>query len=126
MVMVRMIIVDLQNFKLSAFLFLEILRHKVTLSRMEPVIASPPPNSPGIDQHSKKITFIPENVFLGPRLYPLMYLSGFQAKQNISYPQFLERSHLQNNCSNPPGELIVLKFCKNVLYRQESHQMWKC
>ena len=38
--------------------------------------------TPGIKQNSKKMPFIPDNIFFGPKLYPL-HLPGFQAKQKI-------------------------------------------
>ena len=52
----------------------------------------------------EKITFMPGNIFS----------TCFQAKQKNSYVQFFETSHFRNNCRNPPGESILLKFCQNV------------
>ena len=86
------------------------------LSKMEQVIAIrylPP----GFKQNSTKITFMPENIFPGINLYPLLYFHGFEAKQETSYAQFFKTSHFKNNCSNPPGESISLKFCQNVSNR---------
>ena len=70
--------------------------------------------TPGIEQNSRKITFMPENIFPGTDLYPPLHSHGSEAKQKNSYVQFYEMSHFKNNCSNPPGESILLKFCQNV------------
>ena len=70
---------------------------------------------PGFKQNSTKITFMPENIFPGINLYPLLHFHGFEAKQETSYAQFFKTSHFKNNCSNPPGESILLKFCQMCL-----------
>ena len=97
--MVWKMLVNMQNFKSMAFLLLEILRHKVTplqkgTSRRDSIFT--PWNRPKFE---KKSPFIPENIFSGPALYFPMHFPGFQAKQKNSYVQFLEMSHLKNNCS---------------------------
>ena len=71
---------------------------------------------PEIEQNSKKKTlFMPVKIFSDPKLTPLpLHFPGFHAKQNNSYVQVFETSHFKNNCSNPPGKLILLKFCQNV------------
>ena len=84
--MVRMILVNMQNFKSMAFLLLEIC-HKNFLSRMQRVTAIrylPP----GIKQNSTKITFMPEIIFPGTNLYPSLHFHGFEAKQKNLYDQF--------------------------------------
>ena len=47
-----------------------------------------------------------------PSAFPL-----FSSKTKISDVQFFEMSHFKNNCSNPPGQSILLKFCQNVSNR---------
>ena len=44
----------------------------------------------------KKITFMPENIFLGTNLYPRLHFQGFEAKQTNSYVKFFEMSHSKN------------------------------
>ena len=41
----------------------------------------------------------------------------FSSKTKKSYVQFFETSHFRENCINPPGESILLKFCQNVSNR---------
>ena len=57
------------------------------------------------------------SIFSGTKLYPPLHFHGFQAKQKSSYVQFFKTSHFKNNCSNSPGESILLKFCQNVYNR---------
>ena len=65
----------------------------------------------------KKSLFMPENIFSATKLYLPLRFYGFQAKQKNSYVLFFETSHFKNNCSNPPGESVLLKFCQNVSNR---------
>ena len=57
---------------------------------------------------------MPENIFPGSNLYSPLHFHGSEAKQKNLYVQFFETSHFKNNCSNPPGESGLLKFCQNV------------
>ena len=72
---------------------------------------------PGIEQKSKKSLFMPENIFSGPKLYPL-HFHDFQEKRKIHMFNFLDVS-FQKQLQQPPGELILLKFCQNVPNRQK-------
>ena len=57
------------------------------LSRRERVIVIPY-LPPGIEKNLRKNNFfIPENIFFGPKLYPLLHFPGFQVKQKDSYVQ---------------------------------------
>ena len=74
LIMVWMILVNMQNVKLMAFLLLEIWRHKNFLSKMERVIAIRY-LLPGFKQNSTKITFnawkhLSWNKFIPPSAFP--------------------------------------------------------
>ena len=115
-IMVWMLLVNMHNFKLMAFLLLEIWRHQNFLSKMERVIAIrylPP----GFKQNSTKITFYAWKHLSWNKFIPPLHFHGFEAKQETLYAQFFKMSHFKNNCSNPPGESISLKFCQNVSNR---------
>ena len=103
LIMVRMILVTMQNFKVLAFLLLEIWRHKNFLSRMEQVIAIrylPLESS----KTRKKSLFMPENIFpYTPSAFPWFW----RETKKIPYVPFFETSHFKNNCSNP----LVNRFC---------------
>ena len=60
---------------------------------------------------------MPENIFLGPKLYPVLHFPGFQVKENNSYVQIFQTSYFKDSCSNLPGELILLKFYQNMTNR---------
>ena len=112
LIMVWMILVNMQNFKLMAFLLLEIWRHKISFPIWN---ESSPFDIYPLDsiKTRQKSLFMPENIFLWINLYPLLHFHGFEAKQKTSYAQFFKTSHFKNNCSNPPGESILLKFRQN-------------
>ena len=91
----------MQKFKESAFLLSEILRHKVAPLQFDIYHLE-------LTKIRKKSYFMLDNIFSGPKLYSSMYFSGFQANQRIHMFNFS-----RNNCNNPPGESIFLKFCLN-------------
>ena len=103
-IMVPMILVNMQNFKLLGFLLLEILHHKNSPSRMEQVIAIRYLSS----KTPEKSLFMPENIFPGTLFCISMVLK--RNKINL-YPQFFQMSDFNNNWSNSLGESILLKFC---------------
>ena len=45
---------------------------------------------------------------------PPLSFHGFEGKQKNLYVQFFKMSHFKYNCSNPPGESVLLKLCQNV------------
>ena len=59
---------------------------------------------------------MPGNIFSGTKLYLSLHFHGFQAKQKFICSIFRDVS-LQKELQQPPGELILLKFCQNVSNR---------
>ena len=83
LIMVWMILVNMQNFKLMTFLLLEIWRHKNFLSIIERVIAIRYLPS-GFMQNSTKITFYAWKHFFWLKVIPPLHFHCFQAKTKIS------------------------------------------
>ena len=84
--MVRIILVNMQKFKVLAFLDLEIRRHKEgnESSRFDIY----PLESTKI----RKNYFVPESIFSGPKLYSPMHFPGFQAKKKTKKIRMLNFS----------------------------------
>ena len=102
-IMVRMILVNLQNFRVLAILRLEIWRHKNFLSRRKWVIVIrylPP----GI---SKKITFYAWKQLFWHKIIPPLHFHCFQAKQKFHRFNFSRRLITKTTAATP----LVNRFC---------------
>ena len=87
--MVRMILVNMQNFKLLAFYF---LRYDVTKISLRTSYR----NSKSSKTWEKSLLTL-ENIFPGTNLYLPLHLHGFEAKQSIPYSvRLFETSHFKN------------------------------
>ena len=105
-VMVRVILVNLQNFRVLVILLLEIWRHKNFLSGRKRVIAIrylPP----GIEQNSKKITFYAWKHLFCHRVIPPLHFHCFQAKQKFHRFNFSRRLISKTTAATP----LVNPFC---------------
>ena len=61
---------------------------------------------------------MPENIFSGRNIYPLLHFHFFQAKQKNSYVLLFETSQFKKKkTAATPGESILLKFWQNVSNR---------
>ena len=107
-----MIQVNMQNFKLFAFLLLEIRRNKNFLQNGTSHAIRY--LSPGIEQNSEKSLFMPGNIFPGKNLYPLYISMVLKQSKKIVCSTFRDIS-FQKQLQQPPGKLILLKFCQMCL-----------
>ena len=72
---------------------------------------------PGIEEKLEKNHFLClKTSFLSQNYTPLCISMVFKQDKN-SYVQYFETSHFKNNCSNPPGESILLKFSQKLSNR---------
>ena len=75
----------------------------------------------GMEQNSRKIIFMPENIFPGTNLYPPLTLHGFEVKQKVRMFNFSRCVISKPAAAAPPppppllGESILLKFCQMCL-----------
>ena len=115
-IMVRMILVNMQNFKLLAFLLLEIWPHKNFVSRREQVIRIRY-LLPRIEQNSKKSLFMPKKYLFWHRaIFPSAF-PWFSSKTKKFICSIFRDVSVQKRLQHPPGESILLKFCQNVSNR---------
>ena len=115
-IMVWMILVNMQNFKLMAFLLLEIWRHKNFLSKMERVIVIrylPP----GFKQNSRKITFYAWKHLFWHKVIPPSVFPLFSSKNKNFIGSIFRDVSFQKQLQQPPGKSILLKFCQSVSNR---------
>ena len=97
----------MQNLKLLTFLLLEMTSQK-PLTRRERVIMDrylPPGN----DQDSRKIIFMSENVFSGPKLYLPTISLVFEQSKKLICSIFRDVPFIKP-LQRPPGEPVLLKF----------------
>ena len=108
LIMVWMILVNMQNFKLMAFLLLEIWRHKNFLSIMERVIVIRY-LLPGLKQNSTKITFYAwKHLFWHKVIPPPLCISiVFKQKQKFHRFNFSRRLISKTTAATP----LVNRFC---------------
>ena len=109
--MIWIILVNMQNLKLLAFLLSVIRRHKDPFSRSHrDWIFTPWNQSKFGKNHFLSL------IFYGPKLYPLCISLIFKQNKKFTCSIF-KTSHLTNNCNNPPGESIFPEFFQNVSNR---------
>ena len=100
-IMVWMILVTMQNFKLMAFLLLEIWRHKNFLSKMERVIVIrylPP----GFKQNSTKITFYAWKHLFWHKVIPPSVFPLFSSKNKNFIGSIFRDVSFQKQLQQPP------------------------
>ena len=100
-IMVWMILVNMQNFKLMAFLLLEIWRHKNFLSKMERVIVIrylPP----GFKQNSTKITFYAWKHLFWHKVIPPSVFPLFSSKNKNFIGSIFRDVSFQKQLQQPP------------------------
>ena len=90
-----MILVNMQNFMLFAFLLLEryIYMTSQKFSFQKVTTHRDSIFTPWNRAKLEKNHFMPEHNFSGTNLYPSLHFHGFQVKQKKSYVQFFETSH---------------------------------
>ena len=100
LIIVWMIQVNMQNFKLMAFLLLEIWHQNNFLSKMKRVITIrylPP----GFKQNSTKTTFVPENIFPGINLYLLCISMVLKRNKKLHMLNFSRRLISKTTAATP-------------------------
>ena len=100
-IMVWMILVNMQNFKVMAFLLLEIWRHKNFLSKMERVIVIrylPP----GFKQNSTKITFYAWKHLFWHKVIPPSVFPLFSSKNKNFIGSIFRDVSFQKQLQQPP------------------------
>ena len=113
-IMVRMILVNMQNLKLLTVILLEIWRHKnfqKGTSHRDSIF------TPWNRAKLKKNHFLYlKTSFLAQNYTPLCISIVFKQNKNFICSIFREVS-FQKQLQQPPGQSIVLKFCQNVSNR---------
>ena len=121
-IMIRMILVNMQNFKLLAFLLLEIWRHKNFLSRMKWVITIR--YLPlGIEQNSRKTTFYAWKHLSWHKFITSSEFPWFWNKTKKLYVQVFESPQFKNNWWIDFAK--ILPKCVWQI-KTKSHQVWRC
>ena len=125
LITVRIILVNMENFKLLAFLLLEIWRHNNFLSRVKPVIAIRY-LSPGIEQNLRKITFYTWKHLSWHKFIPSSAFLWFWSETKKFVCSIFRDISFQKQIQQPWWIDFAKILPKCVLGKNKKSPVWRC